>query len=44
MATFSPNVKYVERFEEAQREAREVGRGPWGLSEGQLWQQTDWGD
>jgi micrococcal nuclease len=27
MATFSPNVKYVERFREAQREAREANRG-----------------
>jgi hypothetical protein len=41
MATFSPNVKYVERFQEAQREA---DRGLWGLSEGQLCQQTDRGN
>jgi micrococcal nuclease len=41
MATFPPNVKYVERFQEAQREAREANRGLWGLSEGQLCQQTD---
>jgi micrococcal nuclease len=38
MATFPPNVKYVERFQEAQREAN---RGLWGLSEGQLCQQAD---
>ena len=38
VATFSPNVRYVERFREAQREA---DRGLWGLSEGQLCQQTD---
>jgi micrococcal nuclease len=41
VATFPPNVKYVERLEEAQREAREAGRGLWGLSEGRLCQQTD---
>ena len=44
VATFPPNVKYVERFEEAQREAREAGRGLWGLPEGQLCQQTDRGN
>ena len=38
VATFPPNAKYVERFQEAQREAN---RGLWGLSEGQLCQQTD---
>jgi micrococcal nuclease len=41
MATFPPNVKYVERFREAQREA---DRGLWGLSEGQLCQQKDRGN
>jgi micrococcal nuclease len=41
MATFPPNVKYVERFREAQREA---DRGLWGLSEGQLCEQTDRGN
>jgi micrococcal nuclease len=41
IATFPPNVRYVERFEKAQREAREAGRGLWGLPEGQLCQQTD---
>jgi micrococcal nuclease len=44
VATFPPNVRYVERFEEAQREAREAGRGLWGLSEGQLCQQADRGN
>jgi micrococcal nuclease len=44
VATFPPNVKYVEPFEEAQREAREAGRGLWGLPEGQLCQQTDRGN
>jgi micrococcal nuclease len=41
VATFPPNVKYVERFQEAQREAN---RGQWGLSDGQLCQQTDRGN
>jgi micrococcal nuclease len=44
VATFPPNVRYVERFEKAQREAREAGRGLWGLPEGQLCQQTDRGN
>ena len=30
VATFPPNVKYVDRFLEAQREAREANRGLWG--------------
>jgi micrococcal nuclease len=41
VATFPPNVKYVDRFLEAQREAREANRGLWGLSAEQLCQQTD---
>jgi micrococcal nuclease len=41
VATFPPNVKYVDRFLEAQREAREGNRGLWGLSAGELCQQTD---
>jgi micrococcal nuclease len=44
VATFPPNVKYVERLQEAQRKAREANRGLWGLSEGQLCQQTDRGN
>ena len=44
VATFPPNVKYVDRFLEAQREAREAGKGLWGLPEGQLCQQTDRGN
>ena len=44
VATFPPNVKYVERFLEAQREAREANRGLWGLSAGKLCQQTDRGN
>jgi micrococcal nuclease len=41
VATFPPNVKYQERFLEAQREAREANRGLWGLSAGELCQQPD---
>jgi micrococcal nuclease len=44
VATFPPNVKYQERFLEAQREAREANRGLWGLSAGELCQQTDRGN
>jgi len=41
VATFPPNVKYVDRFLAAQREAREANRGLWGLSAAELCQQTD---
>jgi micrococcal nuclease len=41
VATFPPNVKHVDRFLKAQREAREANRGLWGLSAGELCQQTD---
>lgn len=44
VATFPPNVKYTERFLEAQREARAANRGLWGLSAGELCQQTDRGN
>jgi endonuclease YncB( thermonuclease family) len=44
VATFPPNVKYADRFLEAQREAREANRGLWGLPEGKLCQQTDRGN
>jgi hypothetical protein len=44
VATFPPNVKYQERFLKAQREAREANRGLWGLSAGELCQQTDRGN
>lgn len=33
MATFPPNVKYVDRFKKLQEEARENSRGLWGLKE-----------
>jgi len=29
VATYPPNIKYVERFTAAQRQAREQGRGMW---------------
>ncbi len=32
LAIFPPNDRYVERFEDAQEEARTAGRGLWGLS------------
>jgi Staphylococcal nuclease homologue len=41
VATFSPNVKYQERFLKAQREASEANRGLLGLSAGKLCKQTD---
>ena len=41
VATFPPNVKYVDRYLEAQREARAASRGLWGLSAAELCQQTD---
>lgn len=44
VATFPPNVEYTDRFLEAQRQAREAGKGLWGLSERQLCQQTDRGN
>ena len=44
VATFPPNVKYVGRFRASQREARQAGRGLWGLTRGQLCQQTDRGN
>jgi micrococcal nuclease len=44
VATYPPNVKYVDRFLNAQREARAANRGLWGLSAGELCQQTDRGN
>jgi micrococcal nuclease len=44
VATFPPNVKYTDRFLEAQSEARAANRGLWGLSAGHLCQQTDRGN
>ena len=31
VTTYPPNVRYVDRFRAAQREARSAGRGVWGL-------------
>jgi micrococcal nuclease len=36
VATFPPNTRYLNRFEEVQKEAREDGRGIWRLSEDEL--------
>ena len=36
VATFSPNTRYMDRFEEAQDEDCEARRGIWSLSEGEL--------
>lgn len=33
IATYPPNVKYVERFKSAQQDAREAERGLWGITE-----------
>jgi micrococcal nuclease len=33
MATFPPNVKYVEEFRALQKEARDGNRGLWGLKD-----------
>lgn len=41
VATFPPNVKYTDRFLEAQRQARAANRGLWGLPAGQLCQLAD---
>jgi micrococcal nuclease len=41
VATFPPNVKYVERFLAAQREARAESAGLWGLSANKLCQLAD---
>ena len=44
VATFPPNTRYLERFEEAQEEAREARRGLWGLPEGELCRIRDRGN
>ena len=40
VATFPPNVRYVDRFLAAQEEARTAGNGIWGLSSEELAAQT----
>ncbi len=44
VATFPPNVRHVERFEDAQRQARAERRGIWGLSEAEQCKLTDRGN
>ena len=44
VATYPPNVKYVDRFLQAQREARAASRGLWGLPAEELCQQTNRGN
>jgi micrococcal nuclease len=44
VATFPPNVKYVDRFLAAQQGARSIGAGLWGLSPEALAAQTDRGN
>jgi micrococcal nuclease len=44
VATFPPNVKYVDRFLADQEEARTAERGLWGLSAAELSQETDRGN
>lgn len=44
VATFPPNVRHLGSFEAAQREAREAGRGIWGLPESRLCKLTDRGN
>ncbi len=44
VATFPPNVRYVGRFEKAQRVARRAKRGIWGLTKSQGCLLTDRGN
>ncbi|MCA1739889.1 MAG: thermonuclease family protein [Actinobacteria bacterium] len=44
VATFPPNVKYVDRFLAAQEAARPAGKGLWGLSAEELATETDRGN
>lgn len=44
VATFPPNVRHVDRFEQAQREARRSERGIWSLPEDRLCRLTDRGN
>lgn len=44
VATFPPNVKYMDRFLAAQRQARNAERGLWGFSRAALCQQSDRGN
>jgi micrococcal nuclease len=44
VATFPPNVKYTDRFLDAQREARAEGAGLWGLPDNKLCQLANRGN
>ena len=44
IATFPPNTRYLSRFEEAQAEAREAGRGIWSLPSEEQCRLRDWGN
>jgi len=44
VATFPPNTRYVDRFEEIQADARAAGIGIWGLSQAQKCQLADRGN
>jgi micrococcal nuclease len=44
VATFPPNMRYLDRFEVAQREAREARRGLWILPEDELCRLRDRGN
>lgn len=44
IATFVPNTRYVDRFGDAQEEAREARRGIWGLPESELCRLRDRGN
>ena len=44
VATFPPNTRYLERFEDAQEEAREARRGIWSLPEYELCRLRDRGN
>lgn len=44
VATFPPNVEYLQEFGRAQKEARRNERGIWGLPEDKLCRLTDRGN
>jgi len=44
VATFPPNTRHLDRLEKAQEEAREAGRGTWGLPQGEACQLRDRGN
>lgn len=44
VATFPPNTRHLDSFEAAQEEAREAGRGIWGLPEAEACELRDRGN